>query len=73
MALTVKRLCFQDINECASNPCQNGGNCSDFVAEYNCTCQPGFSGTDCETSTCVTNLPHIIYKTSITSFVENLN
>ena len=29
---------FTETNECSSNPCQNGGSCSDSVDFYNCTC-----------------------------------
>ena len=38
-----------DINECISNPCLNGGNCTDQVNGFTCSCVPGFSGTRCET------------------------
>ena len=31
------------------NPCENGGNCTDGVNEYLCTCISGYTGTDCET------------------------
>ena len=31
------------------NPCENGGNCTDGVNEYNCTCVSGYTGTECET------------------------
>ena len=36
-------------NECASNPCQNGGSCNenDFQL-YTCSCPEGFQGSDCE-------------------------
>ena len=46
------RIClslFPDIEECSSNPCKHG-DCSEPVAnEYLCTCEPGYTGADCET------------------------
>lgn len=36
-------------NSCASNPCQNGGTCSDVYNGYQCACVAGASGTNCET------------------------
>ena len=35
-------ICFLylDIDECASNPCQNGGTCVDDINTYNCNCDP---------------------------------
>ena len=41
---------YSDIDECASNPCQNGGTCADDVNRYDCTCEAGYTGADCETS-----------------------
>ncbi|XP_013388160.1 neurogenic locus notch homolog protein 2 isoform X4 [Lingula anatina] len=43
-------LCDENIDECAVNPCQNGGNCTDLVATYRCSCPGGFTGKDCETN-----------------------
>uniref|UniRef100_A0A3P9PLS5 Sushi, nidogen and EGF like domains 1 n=1 Tax=Poecilia reticulata TaxID=8081 RepID=A0A3P9PLS5_POERE len=40
---------FADVNECASNPCQNGGKCVDRVTGFICVCPAAFSGTFCET------------------------
>lgn len=42
---------FLDINECASNPCANGGSCTDHVNRYTCTCVPGYIGSNCQTGT----------------------
>ena len=42
-------LSLTDVNECSSNPCQNGATCSDSVDFYNCTCLPGYEGVNCET------------------------
>jgi hypothetical protein len=34
---------------CASNPCQNGGTCTDVGTDsFECTCPEGFEGTTCE-------------------------
>jgi Notch-like protein len=37
--------CENQLNECHSNPCQNGGKCVDLVNKYICQCQHGTSGT----------------------------
>ena len=39
-----------DADNCASNPCQNGGTCTDELNQYNCTCVDGYTGDHCETS-----------------------
>ncbi|KAK1785937.1 hypothetical protein P4O66_017687, partial [Electrophorus voltai] len=42
--------CEIETNECDSNPCSNGGSCSDLVNDYTCTCPQGFYGKNCEIS-----------------------
>ena len=38
---------FSDIDYCKSDPCQNGGTCSNRDASFRCDCVEGFSGYDC--------------------------
>ena len=40
--------CEAEINECASSPCQNGGECRDAAHSFICQCKPGFVGPLCE-------------------------
>ena len=37
-----------DVNECASNPCQNGATCIDGPDQYLCQCPVGFEGENCD-------------------------
>jgi hypothetical protein len=39
-----------DTDECASNPCLNGGSCRDLVNAYSCQCSYVYMGQNCETS-----------------------
>jgi len=47
-------LCQDDIDECASGPCFNGGTCAQGVDSYTCTCAAGYM--DVPEGTCLTNL-----------------
>ncbi|NXN25320.1 CRUM1 protein, partial [Nycticryphes semicollaris] len=40
--------CDAEIDECDSDPCQNGALCNDHVGFYTCTCAPGYQGVQCE-------------------------
>ena len=40
---------FSDIDDCNSDPCQNGGTCTDGVNTYTCSCAAGYTGINCET------------------------
>ena len=35
------------LDDCAVQPCQNGGNCTDAVNDYACNCVAGYSGKNC--------------------------
>uniref|UniRef100_A0A452V7A1 Coagulation factor VII n=1 Tax=Ursus maritimus TaxID=29073 RepID=A0A452V7A1_URSMA len=39
-----------DGDQCASNPCQNGGSCEDQLQSYICFCLDDFQGRNCETN-----------------------
>ncbi|XP_068160694.1 cubilin [Antennarius striatus] len=41
--------CDQNINECLSNPCQNGGTCTDYINGFTCTCTSQWTGPLCQT------------------------
>lgn len=43
----VKSVC-DDVNSCASSPCQNGGSCLRQPHMYQCNCPQPFSGERCE-------------------------
>ena len=47
--------CQTDVDECASQPCRNGGSCMHILGgagpgfiSYHCACAPGYVGNDCE-------------------------
>ncbi|CAD5124522.1 DgyrCDS12800 [Dimorphilus gyrociliatus] len=42
--------CQHNINECANEPCKNGGTCTDSFNSYACNCAPGWTGSTCEDS-----------------------
>ena len=42
--------CGIDIDECATEPCLNGGSCVDGVNGFSCECAEGYFGFDCATA-----------------------
>ncbi|KAL9974664.1 hypothetical protein ACROYT_G011727 [Oculina patagonica] len=42
--------CQLNIDDCAPNPCENGGACIDGIQDYSCTCADGFEGRNCSTN-----------------------
>ena len=49
--------CQIDVDDCAVNPCLNGGTCYDLVNGYRCTCAPEYVGRTCSESYCDVNNP----------------
>ncbi|XP_035687115.1 fibropellin-1-like [Branchiostoma floridae] len=47
--------CETDIDECASNPCLNGGTCLEHLGFFQCECPGPFTRDRCEDSSCVPN------------------
>lgn len=43
-----ERIFLSDIDECASQPCENGGMCQDQINLYECICNAGYEGVNCE-------------------------
>ena len=41
-------LTFAVLDNCMSNPCKNGGTCSNSDAGYVCSCAIGFVGVNCD-------------------------
>ncbi|XP_019617274.1 PREDICTED: uncharacterized protein LOC109464676 [Branchiostoma belcheri] len=39
-------VCY-NIDDCSPNPCQNGAQCTDKIADYNCTCPEQYKGKNC--------------------------
>ncbi|XP_035801720.2 sushi, nidogen and EGF-like domain-containing protein 1 isoform X1 [Amphiprion ocellaris] len=38
----------EEINECLTQPCFNGGTCRNKIGSYQCVCSEGFSGNRCQ-------------------------
>ncbi|XP_014870695.1 protein crumbs homolog 1-like isoform X5 [Poecilia latipinna] len=45
----IGHRCEQDVDECKSNPCLNGGYCRNLVNRFVCVCDMSFAGDVCQT------------------------
>lgn len=43
----MAKNCEINVDDCADQPCLNGGVCHDGIDDFSCTCAPGFKGKDC--------------------------
>uniref|UniRef100_A0A7N6B2V0 Delta-like protein n=1 Tax=Anabas testudineus TaxID=64144 RepID=A0A7N6B2V0_ANATE len=39
--------CHENIDDCSTNPCHNGGTCRDLVTDFFCECKNGWKGKTC--------------------------
>ena len=61
--MLILHACFfssPDIDECASNPCRNGGICLNLFDRYICACPVAFTGTNCELSKDILRISFIL-------------
>ena len=45
--LVFLNVFLADIDDCAVQPCYNGGTCIDAVNDYTCICAVGYTGKNC--------------------------
>ena len=44
----VSTISFSDMDLCQPNPCKNSGQCFGFNGGYQCDCQKGYRGKNCD-------------------------
>ena len=49
-------VCYvSEVEDCAPNPCLNGGTCLFGTTTFTCICEVGYEGERCEISECHSN------------------
>ena len=56
---------FSELNECESNPCENGDACEDEINAYTCVCIPGYTAKTCDKGT--------LHKHTLNTLKQNKN
>jgi hypothetical protein len=46
-SLLLWTISYTDVKECDSNPCLNGGNCTEEIGRFTCVCQGEWKGQIC--------------------------
>ena len=54
-----------DIDDCADQPCLNGGTCSDGVDDHTCVCADGYNGKNCSVSKNIICVSDVIIQSTI--------
>jgi hypothetical protein len=57
---------FLETDECDPNPCLNSGTCTDLKYDYNCTCDHGYFGRNCENGTYI----HRLHRHNLGSYMS---
>ena len=61
-------LCVDETDECSTDPCGNGGTCTDGDNTYSCECATGYKGTDCGMNTIKYSYENQIHNLYYTNF-----
>lgn len=48
MTIFISKYLVNTVNHCSSEPCKNGGKCSNTEDGFSCECQQKFKGFQCE-------------------------
>lgn len=58
-------LFHADIDDCADEPCLNGGTCNDGVNDYTCICVDGYTGHNCSVGKNIICISDVIIQSTI--------
>lgn len=48
-----------DVNDCAAQPCKNGGTCRDLEGDFKCHCPSPYVGKQCQLRKCHQSKLHV--------------